>query len=79
MVWYHGDRSVGAMLVLHVDDACYGGHGKQYEQAMEKLRKSLSIGKIETTEFEFLGRVVKQLPDYTVEIHQCKSHIVMPI
>ncbi len=68
---YEGKEPITiGMLVLHVDDACCAGRGKTYEAAIQKLRKSLNIGKIEVGEFEFLGRMVKQLDDGTVEIHQ---------
>ncbi len=64
------DSTTVGMLVSHVDDACYAGSGKVYDEAVQKLRKSLNIGKIEVGEFEFLGRMVKQLGDETIEIHQ---------
>ena len=58
------------MLVLHVDDGCWAGHGPHFSKAQEMLRSCMNMGKEEEGEFTFLGRHVKQFPDGTIEIDQ---------
>ena len=58
------------MLVLHVDDACFSGSGPQFEKAMDYLRSKFIIGKEEYDSFIFLGRHVKQLNDFSIEVDQ---------
>ena len=37
---YEGDTLVGVLLT-HVDDFLYGGHGKRFDEAMEKIKKEM--------------------------------------
>jgi hypothetical protein len=57
-------------MVLHVDDACYGGEGKFYKDAIDNVLKQFKIGTENEKEFDFLGRHVKQLDDFSIEIDQ---------
>ena len=58
------------MLILHVDDACFAGRGKQWEKAMQYVRAHFTIGKEEYNDFTFLGRRVRQNKDCTIELDQ---------
>ena len=58
------------MLILHVDDACYGGTGTVFQQPMEQLKQTLTIGAERQDDFTFLGRHVVQKQDFTIEIDQ---------
>ena len=51
------------MLILHVDEACYGGTGTVFHQAMEQLKQTLTLGAEHQDEFTFHGRheYVRQL------------------
>ena len=40
----HTGQTVG-MLLLYVDDACYGGSGPHYEHVVEQTLKSFNVGK----------------------------------
>ena len=35
-------NTLSGVLILHVDDACYGGTGAIFQQAMEQLKQSLT-------------------------------------
>ena len=58
------------MLVLHVDDAAYAGHGPVWKRALDQLRQTYTIGKEEYGTFQFLGRRVIQNRDYSIEVDQ---------
>ena len=60
------------MLVLHVDDACYAGKGAHYEQCVKNLWNNMNLGKEGkgSEGFQFLGRWVKQNPDFSIEVDQ---------
>ena len=58
------------MLILHVDDACYGGTGTIFQQTMEQLKQSLTIGAEHQDDFTFLGRHVVQKQDFIIEVEQ---------
>jgi hypothetical protein len=58
------------MMVLHVDDACYGGSGKFYDATMANCLAQFKIGNEKTKEFDFLGRHVIQRDDFSIEIDQ---------
>ena len=60
------------MLLLYVDDACYGGSGAHYEHVVEQTLKRFNIGKKEESEFDFLGRNVIQYSDYRIEVDMDK-------
>ena len=45
------------MMVLHVDDACYGGEGPEFQASVKKLKTLLNIGKEAEGDFDFLGEV----------------------
>jgi len=64
------DGSNGALLCLHVDDACYAGEGPEFEKAMNYIRGKFTLGKEEKDDFDFLGRHVVQRKDFTVELDQ---------
>ncbi len=64
------DGNTCGMLIIHVDDACFAGAGEAYDKAIESLRQKVKIGTEDEQEFDFLGRHVKQLDDYTIEIDQ---------
>ena len=68
---YDGDKVVGA-LVLHVDDGLTAGEGPHYEAAIQALRGRAPLDQWRRQSFDFLGRHVTQLDDYTVEIDQKK-------
>ena len=48
------------MLVLHVDDACYGGAGPEFDKVLRETKKSFVLGAEGFRDFEFLGRHVVQ-------------------
>ena len=52
---------VNGMLLLYVDDGCFGGKGQHFEATMEKTLKRFNIGKLFEGEFEFLGRHVNSI------------------
>ena len=56
------------MLLLYVDDACFGGEGPVYERVVKETLKQFTIGKTEEGAFKFLGRQVTQNKDFSVEI-----------
>ena len=64
------DAPLCGMMVLHVDDACYGGQGDYWKSCVANCLKQFHIGNEEEGEFDFLGRHVKQLPDFSIEIDQ---------
>ena len=43
------------MLVLHVDDACYAGHGPDFDKFVERTRKVFKLGMEDEYEFDFSG------------------------
>jgi len=65
-------QNVVGMLLLYVDDACYGGRGTHFEHVMEQTYKRFNIGKKFTKEFDFLGRHVKQYNDFRIEVDMDK-------
>ena len=67
----HTGMVVG-MLLLYVDDACYGGSGPHYEHVVNQTHKQFNIGKKFETEFDFLGRHVKQYSDFRIEVDMDK-------
>ena len=56
------NKTIG-MLLLYVDDACFGGAGPQYEKTMKTLA-NFTVGKTAEKEFDFLGRRVAQQTDF---------------
>ena len=46
------------MLLLYVDDACFGGSGPQHEAVIKSTLSQFTVGKIQEDEFDFLGRHV---------------------
>ena len=65
------DNPLCGMLVLHVDDACYGGDGLYYKSVIDNVLKQFKIGNQKEKEFDFLGRHVKQNQQYfSIEIDQ---------
>ena len=56
------------MLLLYVDDACFGGAGRYYEQTIKATLDKFAVGKMQEDEFDCLGRHVTQKKDYTIEI-----------
>ena len=58
------------MLVLHVDDACYGGSGPEYDACVAKTRQAFKLGSEKEWDFEFLGRHVVQHEDYSISVDQ---------
>ena len=42
------------MLLLYVDDACFGGHGPHYEKVIKSTLSQFSVGKTQEDEFDFL-------------------------
>jgi hypothetical protein len=57
-------------MVLHVDDACYGGEGRYWDATIADCLKQFKIGNEKKDEFDFLGRHVKQNADFSIEIDQ---------
>jgi len=45
------DGSVSGMMVLHVDDACFAGEGKPFDNAIAELMSKLTIGQEDKWEF----------------------------
>ena len=66
----NSDGTPAGMLVLHVDDGCWGGDGPTFRKAQKRLRELLNMGKEETGSFIFLGRHLTQHSDGSVYIHQ---------
>ena len=66
-------NQLDGMLLLYVDDACFGGGGKYYEQVMKKTLEMLTVGKVAEKEFDFLGRHVTQLLDFSIEVDMEKN------
>ena len=60
------------MLLLYVDDACYGGSGPHYAHVVVQTLKQFNVGKKFDSEFDFLGRHVIQYSDYRIEIDMDK-------
>jgi hypothetical protein len=58
------------MLVLHVDDGCWGGDGPAFRKAQKRLRELLNMGKEESGNFVFLGRHLSQQSDGSIYVHQ---------
>ena len=56
------------MLLLYVDDACFGGSGAYYDQVIETTLGKFTIGKTKEDEFDFLGRHVTQNKDYSIDV-----------
>ena len=64
------DAPLCGMMVLHVDDACYGGEGAYYDSVMKDVLQQFKIGSEKTKSFDFLGRHVEQFDDYHIEVDQ---------
>ncbi len=47
----NADGSLGGMMVLHVDDSCFGGEGEAFDKAIATLLKVLTIGQEDSREF----------------------------
>ena len=60
------------MLLLYVDDACYGGKRPHYEHVIGQTLKRFNIGKQAEKEFDFLGRHVTQYSDFRIEVDMDK-------
>ena len=70
MIYDPKDGSFCGVLVVHVDDGLWAGAGAVFESARDKLRALITIGKEERSEFDFLGRHLKQGEDYTIRVDQ---------
>ena len=38
-------NELSGMMVLHVDDSCYAGHGAHYEKCCAAMFKNMDLGK----------------------------------
>jgi len=65
------DGKLCGMLVVHVDDGIWAGHGKKFLEAQSALRKKINIKTEQANNFTVLGREVKQTPDM-IEVSQEK-------
>ena len=62
--------SIRAVLCVHVDDGLWAGFGEKFEKAKAYVRSKLNVKKEHKQQFEFLGRTIKQLDDFTILINQ---------
>ena len=49
-VIHNVDGSLGGMMVLHVDDSCFGGEGETFDKAIKSLLEHLTIGQEDSWE-----------------------------
>ena len=56
-VWKKGGRIIGIM-VMHVDDFCFGGDEEFHRDIMGRMREKLKIGE-EEEDFKYLGMRIK--------------------
>ena len=66
------NNKVVAMLLLYVDDACFGGSGPLYDKVIKQTLSKFTVGKIQEDEFDFLGRHVTQKKDFSIEVDMDK-------
>ena len=75
--WVYVDAggNMKSMIHGHVDDFMFGGQAgcPVHEGLMEKLKNRFKWGAWEQTEFVQCGIHVRQLPDFSIELHQQKS------
>ena len=64
------DSPFVGMMVLHVDDACYGGSGPLWDATMKTCLSQFKIGTEKTKSFDFLGRHIEQKADFSITIDQ---------
>ena len=64
----HDNNKVVGMLLLHVDDAYFGGSGQLYDKVIQNTLHKFTVGKTQEQEFDVLGRHVTQRPDFTIEV-----------
>ena len=64
-----GKRAMSGMLILHVDDGLWAGHGPLYAAAKDKIRKEFNLHERNGT-FKFLGRKVIQTSDFSIALSQ---------
>ena len=57
------------MLVVHVDDGLWAGHGKEFEQAQRKLRTLINVKVEKNGSFEILGHHTEQT-DEGIKVQQ---------
>ena len=60
------------MLLLYVDDACFGGFGPLYDKVLKATLAKLTVGKTQEGEFDFLGRHVTQRTAFSIEVDMDK-------
>ena len=60
------------MILLYVDDACFGGAGHRHEKVIKATLGKFTVGKTQEGEFDFLGRHVTQRADFTFEVNMDK-------
>ena len=67
-----GHRNLCGVAGLHVDDFLIAGseNSKTYKESEDALLKKFRWGKWETTDFEFAGCTVKQMPNNDIYLHQ---------
>lgn len=61
---------VAGVVLLDVDDFCQGGNARR-QALMDKLRTKLKFGKWKNVfdgSAEYIGRTLKQLPDYEIQV-----------
>ena len=46
----NADGSLGGMMVLHVDDSCFGGEGEAFDKVIKSLLEQLIIGQEDSWE-----------------------------
>ena len=62
-------KQLMGLLAVHVDDMVVAG-SSEFEKILTALKGELSFGKWYVREFDFLGRHLRQLDDFSIEISQ---------
>ena len=60
LYFYYDDQELVGLLALHVDDVCFAGNTKFQKEIINKIVVNYTVGRIESTSFNFTGWNLRQ-------------------